>query len=336
MIQEVNDALDQANGVLKYFNVQASVEDDGAGGWYIDTDLRFERSFKPEELEKEALEKLGRWASIPESIVEEALEYAREVSGKGPYLHDVFSERYVYDANTSAYKVGFDIDVNAMAYDIASGGALVNSAEFDEFIDILLKMDREEGRYYSGLIEYFLKKEGYLKGGALFRLAHEAEYWQDERNLWYVETDDEMDPGLVTANVGWMFEPTEPEAISNIQPKNILEILQSREFSVALKFFLTDTARTPEAPIEHYTNFEVNSAMANDNAIVLTIEYSVNTTSSEQQITGLKQIIDYWDEDEDFTINQLNNFITQYVLKEIKTKGLTEVKKRFKKVFRFK
>ena len=191
-----------------------------------------------------------------------------------------------------------------------------SSDQFDEFLTDLVLMEGHGGKVdvIRSVVEQFMKREGYMQGGAIYMLGQEIQ--ANEHPMyewdWHVEEGYDEPYELISAEVRmWLDYGDIPEAA-------VKKIFSTREFWL-------DIRKRMHAPIhEHYKNKYyvdiekfVEDYDTDEGVVEFKLNYAVGDEDPDDTVKIFKDMIDHWD-DEDNLYALFDKVLKEYALKVAK------------------
>ena len=183
-----------------------------------------------------------------------------------------------------------------------------DSSEFDDFLTDLAAMERHGGAVdgVKHVVEQFMKREGFMQGGAIINLGREIESG-DHRMLewnWHVEEGYDDPIELISAEARlWLKYGDIPEEV-------VKKVISTREFWL-------DIRKRMHAPIhenfenKYYVDIEKFIRGFDGEEVELKLNYSVGEDDPDDTVEIFQQMIEHWD-DEDMLHGLLNTVLKEY------------------------
>ncbi len=239
----VEEIQDEWNNHYAAVGVDASVEEDGEGGVYIDVDARITFAYNIDE-----------FSSLPNSYPTgmHAFDNINDIYG------DIFDSSSGFVNKFSNTTVHVGCKFNLEHPDIGESAIMYDPDSFNEFckeLDVL--DDRRDG--YKHYIDEFLKREGYLEGGEYLKLAYEIEDAPFESYEWDVRSDGE-DPSESYTSTATISHEFNPEALG-VSIQVLVQILESRDWNLFIRKELLRQARD-ELGVGYYLDIDHSQTKA--------------------------------------------------------------------------
>ena len=239
----VEEIQDEWNNHYAAVGVDASVEEDGEGGVYIDVDARITFAYNIDE-----------FSSLPNSYPTgmHAFDNINDIYG------DIFDSSSGFVNKFSNTTVHVGCKFNLEHPDIGESAIMYDPDSFNEFCKELDVLDdrRDQYKHY---IDEFLKREGYLKGGEYLKLAYEIEDAPFESYEWDVRSDGE-DPSESYTSTATISHEFNPEALG-VSIQVLVQILESRDWNLFIRKELLRQARD-ELGVGYYLDIDHSQTKA--------------------------------------------------------------------------
>jgi len=222
---EVERIEDEWNRHYAVVGVNASVEDDGDGGVYIEAEARITFKYDIDEFS-------GLPNSYPTGM--HAFDNINDIWG------DIFDSSSGFVNKFSNTTVHIGCRFNLEHPDIGESALMYSPDGFNEFCEALDKLDdRRDG--FKATIDEFLKREGYLEGGEYIKLAYEIEDSPFESYEWDVRYDGEHPPESyeATAAISHDFDHEE----LGVSTEVLVDILNSTGWRMMIRSALLASAQ---------------------------------------------------------------------------------------------
>jgi len=182
---------------------------------------------------------------------------------------------------------------------------------FESFLEELEVMERGGGTVdvIKSLIETFMKREGYMEGGAILRLGQEVDGGGLSTYEWEWNAEEDYDGGYdsISAEVR-MYLP-----YGDIPGEVVKKIFSTREFWL-------DIRKRMHAPIhedfdkKYYVDIEKFLLDFDDEEAEFKLNYAVNHDVPDDTVEIFQQMIEHWD-DEDDLYALFNTVVKEYAAK---------------------
>ena len=180
---------------------------------------------------------------------------------------------------------------------------------FDDFLTDLAAMERHGGKVdvVKHVVEQFMKREGYMQGGAIIKLGYEVQN-EEHRMLewnWHVEEGYDDPFEMISAETRmWLKYGDIPEEV-------VKKVLSTREFWL-------DIRKRMHAPIhenfdynKYYVDIEKFIRGFDDDEVEFKLNYSVGFEDPDDTVEIFQQMIEHWD-DEDLLYGLFNTVLKEY------------------------
>lgn len=278
--QDVENILSDWNERYAIVGVDASVDDDGDGGLYISA-----RAVVHIKIPKEDFVKTPN--SYPTAM--EAFDYVTSIWG------DIFVVDNAWIRYESDHLM-FGCDINLEHPQISESAYFYDPDSLNEFCSNLDTAIDDKHDAFEAAITEFLKREGWLQGGAYIQLAMNIEDGNISSYEWDVRTDGEygVDSYESYATVSHDFDPEE----LGVNPKVLVDILNSTGWRVMIRQALLKSAKE-EVGTSYNVDLNGTSATQSGGDIRYNMEFIVNQDSPDEVIEVFKELVEGEMDDED-------------------------------------
>tara|TARA_R100000805_G_C3624933_1_gene132793 strand:- start:972 stop:3386 length:2415 start_codon:yes stop_codon:yes gene_type:complete len=279
---EVDDIADRWNNRYAYMEVEASAEDDGGGSVYIEMQAHMKIRWDADE-----------WATMPG--YQEARYAAMELNDIGWGWVDSDGVNMQSDATRGEIIYSFAINFEGIMdgpNNMGEGrrGYAVDPEEFEDFCVALNTIDDTHDGVKE-MLERFYKREGYMQGGELGRIAREI-IDGDLDTEWDMEPDDRYDWDEVTQidaiakfDFG-AFDPPLPEH----NPAVAKAIAEDRDFQIQFRKAIHESAQR-KMNTEYFVDTYWRVYLDTSNDVIMECNLRVNDRSKDEQVSILEQIV---------------------------------------------
>lgn len=277
--QEIEVITAEWNRHYAVANVTAEVLEDHGGGYYIHANAHMTFKWK-----------LSEFTKLPNSSP--TAGYAFDS------LNDIWGD--IFDTDSAFINKVGDSVILECSIDLehpdmgGEGGVVYEPSALDELCTKIDALDDKRDGFEAGLVE-FLKREGWMDGGAYLNLAMEIEDGQLSSYEWDVETDgDYSDSYESYASISFDYDPEQWKT----DPQVLLKILKSREYKTLLRSNLLAAPRA-EVETEYYLDVAYTSATESGSDIQYTIQFKINSDDSDERVALFRDLVEGDMDDED-------------------------------------
>jgi hypothetical protein len=304
----VGDVIAQYNGQCEeimndYNNRMAQtyadyeVGDDGGDGAYIKPFAAFVAKFNVDD-----------WKRLPSNAEEVVWNSVDELN---QYYGDIF---VASDIDTPTIRrvreeVHLSIQVNFEHPEIYGSSYMAMPEEYQEALQKVDSIiDDRRDSFEEILINYF-KREGQMQGGDYINLARAIEDRDIAPYEWDLDTDGGYEDSYEsTARYSFDYDPEEWK----MHPKVIFQILDSRDYKIALRRNLLELPRK-EAETEYYLQMDTRTIDSGGDAQV-TVIFTINSDEPDDMVTLFRELVEGDMDDEDALTVVFNKTFAQMKL----------------------
>ena len=304
----VGDVIAQYNGQCEeimndYNNRMAQtyadyeVGDDGGDGAYIKPFAAFVAKFNIDD-----------WKRLPSNAEEVVWNSVDELN---QYYGDIF---VASDIDTPTIRrvrdeVHLSIQVNFEHPEIYGSSYMAMPEEYQEALQKVDSIiDDRRDSFEEILINYF-KREGQMQGGDYINLARAIEDRDIAPYEWDLDTDGGYEDSYEsTARYSFDYDPEEWK----MHPKVIFQILDSRDYKIALRRNLLELPRK-EAETEYYLQMDTRTIDSGGDAQV-TVIFTINSDEPDDMVTLFRELVEGDMDDEDALTVVFNKTFAQMKL----------------------
>lgn len=273
--------------------VEYEVEDDGADGVYI------------QGLAKVIIEwELEDWNKLPNSW-ESAIEHSPDV------INDIYGDLLAGTPEffkTHDNTVKWVCNANLEHPDLGGTGYYSFPDQFEEMcasVDTIIDDKRDA---FTEILTNYFAREGYMAGGQYIQLAVDIENGEVSSYEWDVETDGEYEDSYESyASYSYDYDPEDWQ----LNRKILEDILESRDFKIAIRKALLDPARD-EVGTEYYLQMNTSVRDFAGDARV-TVRFTVNRDEPDEMADLFRALVEGDMDDEDNLTAAFTNIMTQFI-----------------------
>ena len=294
MENQVNAISEEWNNRYANTHVEASVEDDGGGDFYIDASATLHFKWEANE-----------WSSYPNPGAVDLWS--------AEHINDRMGDIFVASTAWVSYLpdnqgVKWSCQFNLEHPDNGGNGQYLVMVEDYENTCAAIDLQDDKRDMYKSMLEEFFKNEGYMSGGEFIKLAREIEDRDLESYEWDLETDGQYDDSYeVTAKYSFYYEPAD----WGMDPLVMTKIIDSREFKISLKQKLLYAARK-EVDSEYYLDYDARVSQDGEGSdIKLTVTFMVNADQPDEMSELFRELVTGDADDEDNLAADFNETLVE-------------------------
>ena len=283
---QVEQTTEEWNRRYANTEVDADVEDDHDGGFYINVRATMQWEWALDEFSK-----------LPNSYPTgmQAFDSINDIWGN---IFDS-SDGFINKFSSSRVRIGCTINLDHP--DVWGGGNTMHDPE--DFEDLCQRIDNtmDDSRdAYQATIEEFLKREGYMAGGEYIKLATEIEDGDVTSYEWDLETDGDYSESY--ESTGTVTHDFNPEALG-VSPQVLTQILDSRDWKLAIRSALIGPAKQVIGT-EYHLDIGNSRAVTSGEDIEYYFEFKITADDPDERVELFREVVtgDMDDEDELNTI----------------------------------
>ena len=280
------------------FEVEVTVDHDDEAAAWIEPEVRVKFAWASDD-----------WYGLPSSIDLRAV--ANELADSYGDDYDILSAYGTYaDARDGMIRLSFAVNVQALSQH--EHGAFWSAYDFEEFLDTLYAEERYGGKVgmLVDFIEKYMKREEYMKGGAMGVLGRKIENGELTSYEWELEAEEDYDGGYelvsATTEIGFSYEGV---------PLNIVKkIFSSRDFWIKLRRQMHIPIHMKSWDKKYYVNIErdIENIDEEEQVIELKLNYHVGDSDPDEVSKIFEDIIETWD-DEDELVSLVSRVFKSFI-----------------------
>lgn len=277
--------------------VDYEVGDDGGDGAYIRPFSKFIAKWD-----------INDWKRLPSNAEEVVWNSVDELN---QYYGDIFvpSETDTPVIRRIRDEVHLSIQVNFEHPDIAGDSYFAMPEEFNDACQKIDSIIDDRRDSFEEILTNYFKREGQMEGGDYINLAMAIDYGDLTSYEWDLDTDgDYSDSYESTARYSFDYDPEEWK----MHPKVIFQILDSRDYKIALRRNLLELPRK-EAKTEYYLQMDTRTVDSGGDAQV-TVIFSINADEPDDMVTLFRELVEGDMDDEDALTVVFNKTFAQMKL----------------------
>ncbi len=272
---QCQEITDDFNARYAACEIDFDVEDDGGGGVYITVNAAIEITWEVDD-----------WKKLPSgNNTHAAAEYAAQELNEYGYGY--------FNTDTSHIKrrdkdniVWIGRIESEMIPDTGAGGYAYDPDNYQEFCQGVDKIDDQREIIKSVLTNNF-KREGYMEGGEFVALAVDIENGEIDSYEWDLDSDGNYDDSYeAEATITHDYNPEKLK----IDPQGLSQILDSREFKLALRSALLAPARE-QVHTEYYLDIGNTSATESGGDLRYGITFQITADDPDERVKLFRELV---------------------------------------------
>jgi hypothetical protein len=290
---EIEEISNHWNNRWANTHVEAEVEDDYEGGFYISVRTSMQWKWDLDEFSK-----------LPNSYPTgmHAFDSINEIWG------NIFDSNDAFINNDDSKNVRIGCTINLEHPDVyGDGGAIYDPDELRNLCaELDTKMDDRRDAFQA-TIEEFLKREGWMEGGEYITLAMEIEDGQLTSYEWELETDGEYSESYEsTARYSFDYDPEE----LGVDIHTLLKLLGSRDYKIGLRNNLLELPRK-EVETEYYLQMDIQAIKDAAGDARVTAIFLINADEPDKMAELFRDLVGGDMDDEDNLAVVFNKTLAQ-------------------------
>jgi len=311
---ETEDALDadllgdiraqyeqQCSEIEEHFNMRMAactvnyeIQDDGDDGVYIVGGAQIRIVWDADE-----------WSKLPNSwdnVTQDSVSAINDIYG------DLLLDNVYLSMDRGKNQIAWECAINTEHPDLGGSSYYALPEEFQEMCESVdTVVDDKRDAFEETLTNYFAR-EGYMQGGAFIQMAVDIENGEISPYEWDVETDGEYEDSYeVYANYSHYYDPEE----YNINPDVLNDIVESRDFKIALRSALLESPRK-EIDTQYFLQMRL-TAQEVGGEIKVTVTFVTNRDEPDEMTELFKTLIEGEMDDEDNLNVVFKRVLTQFI-----------------------
>jgi len=191
-------------------------------------------------------------------------------------------------------QIAWECAINTEHPDLGGSSYYALPEEFQEMCESVDTVVDDKRDAFEEILTNYFAREGYMQGGAFIQMAVDIENGEISSYEWDVETDGEYEDSYeVYANHSHYYDPEE----YNINPDVLNDIVESRDFKIALRSALLESPRK-EIDTQYFLQMRL-TAQEVGGEIKVTVTFVTNRDEPDEMTELFKTLIEGEMDDED-------------------------------------
>jgi len=278
--QQCSEIEEHFNMRLAACTVNYEIQDDGDEGVYIAGGAQIRIVWDADE-----------WSKLPNSwdnVTQHSVSAINDIYG------DLLLDNVYLSIDRGKNQIAWECAINTEHPDLGGSSYYALPEEFQQMCESVdTVIDDKRDAFEETLTNYFAR-EGYMQGGAFIQMAVDIENGEISSYEWDVETDGEYEDSYeVYANHSHYYDPEE----YNINPDVLNDIVESRDFKIALRSALLESPRK-EIDTQYFLQMRL-TAQEVGGEIKVTVTFVTNRDEPDEMTELFKTLIEGEMDDED-------------------------------------